>query len=165
MKKSAVLFSIVLLLSAVVVAQDKLLSIDDIFNPDPAKRVRFSGSLPQLRWAADGRSFMQIAGGKLMRVDAVSGRSSAYYDAAKLSLALSRVGVRADEADRIANSPGLNFNADSTGILLNNQNDLWFYDIATANLKRLTNNKAEELEEDLSPDGKWVSLFAAIIYT
>ena len=37
------------------------------------------------------------------------------------------------------------------------QNDLWFYDIATANLKRLTNNKAEELEEDLSPDGKWVS--------
>ena len=157
MKKSAVLVSIVLFLSALVVAQDKLLSIDDIFNPDPAKRVRFSGALPQVRWAADGRSLMQIAGGKLLRVDAVSGQSSAYFDAARLSLALTRVGVRGDHADAISNSPGLKFNADSTGILLNNQNDLWFYDIATGNLKRLTNNKAEELEEDLSPDGKWVS--------
>lgn len=157
MKKIRYIFVAFFALSTVVIAQDKLLSIDDIFNPDPAKRVRFSGSLPQLRWAADGKSLMQIAGGKLLRVDAVSGQSSAYYDAAKLSLALSRVGVRADEADRIANSPGLNFNADSTGILLNSQNDLWFYDIATGNLKRLTNNRAEELEEDLSPDGKWVS--------
>ncbi|HMT06685.1 MAG TPA: DPP IV N-terminal domain-containing protein, partial [Pyrinomonadaceae bacterium] len=62
-----------------------------------------------------------------------------------------------DEADQIANSPFLNFTADGKGILLNSQSDLWFYDLGTATLKRLTNNKAEEMEEDLSPDGKWVS--------
>ena len=157
MKKTALLFCIAISLSSFVFAQDKLLSLDDIFSPDAGKRVRFGGTLPQMRWAADGKSFVQLVGGKLMRVDAVSGGSSAYYDAAKLSLALVRVGVRADEADGIANSPFVNFSADGKSILLNNSNDLWLYDIATANLKRLTNNKAEELEEDLSPDGKFVS--------
>ncbi len=157
MKKFAFTVVSIIALSSFVFAQDKLLTIDDIYSPDVSKRVRFSGSLPQMRWASDGKSFMQIVTGKLMRVDAVSGASSAYYDAAKLSLALSRVGVRADEADQIANSPFLNFSADGKGILLNNSNDLWFYDLGTATLKRLTNNKAEELEEDLSPDGKFVS--------
>ncbi len=157
MKKTRLLVVLLFAFSAVAFAQDKLISVDDIFSPDSAKRVRFSGALPQVRWAPDGKSLMQIAGGKLLRVDAVSGRSEAYFDTARLSLALTRVGVRADQADIISNSPGLKFNADSTGILLNNQNDLWYYDTASGNLKRLTNNRAEELEEDLSPDGKWVS--------
>jgi len=157
MKKTRLLVILILAFSAVAFAQDKLISVDDIFSPDPARRVRFSGALPQVRWAPDGKSLMQIAGGKLLRVDAVSGRSEAYFDTARLSLALTRVGVRADQADILSNSPGLKFNADSTGILLNSQNDLWYYDTASGNLKRLTNNRAEELEEDLSPDGKWVS--------
>ena len=157
MKKLNLFVVALFVFSSTVFAQDKLLSLDDIFSPDAGKRVRFGGALPQMRWAADGKSFMQLVGGKLMRVDAVSGQSSLYYDAAKLSLALARVGVRADEADGIANSPFVNFSADGKSILLNNSNDLWLYDIATANLKRLTNNKAEELEEDLSPDGKFVS--------
>lgn len=157
MKKLNFVAIAILAFSAFAFAQDKMLSVDDIFSPDPAKRVRFGGTLPQMRWAADGKSFMQLVGGKLMRVDAVSGASSAYYDAARLSLALARVGVRADEADGTANSPFLNFSTDGKSILLNNSNDLWLYDVAAGNLKRLTNNKAEELEEDLSPDGKFVS--------
>ncbi|HMT06686.1 MAG TPA: hypothetical protein PKA82_01695, partial [Pyrinomonadaceae bacterium] len=83
MKKLSLVIAVAFALSSFTFAQDKLLSLDDIFSPDMSKRVRFGGALPQMRWAADGRSFMQIANGKLMRVDAISGQSSAYYDAAK----------------------------------------------------------------------------------
>ena len=51
----------------------------------------------------------------------------------------------------------MKFNADESGILLNNADDLWYYDISTRTLKRLTNNREEEKEADFSPDGKWVS--------
>ena len=46
---------------------------------------------------------------------------------------------------------------DESGILINNANDLWYYDISGRTLKRLTNNNDEEKEADFSPDGKWVS--------
>ena len=59
--------------------------------------------------------------------------------------------------ERIAASPALQFNAAETAVLINQQSDLWTYDIAAGTLKRLTNNKDEEKEADFSPDGKWVS--------
>jgi dipeptidyl-peptidase-4 len=140
------------------VAQDRLLTLDDIFSPDPAKRVRFSGSLPQPIWSADGKSFRQVQNGRLVRVDAVTGQNAVpYMDSGKLAAALSRTGIKAEDAAAMANSPNLQFNADESGILFNNASDLWYYDVATGNLKRLTENYDAELEADISPDGKWVS--------
>ncbi|MGI8409534.1 MAG: S9 family peptidase, partial [Pyrinomonadaceae bacterium] len=56
-----------------------------------------------------------------------------------------------------ANSPSLFFDKSERAILINNENDLWFYDVSAGTLKRLTNTKEEELEADFSPDGRWVS--------
>ena len=92
-----------------------------------------------------------------MRVDAVTGNAVPYYDCGSLAAALMRVGIRADEANALANSQGLQFNPGESGVLLNASSDLWFYDIASKNLKRLTNNKDEEKEAELSPDGRLAS--------
>ena len=39
-----------------VVAQDKVLTIDDIF--DPVKKVNFAGTLPNIRWMKDGKHYI-----------------------------------------------------------------------------------------------------------
>ena len=138
-------------------AQDKLLTIDDIFSPDTAKRVRFGGTPVSVQWAPDGRSFKQVIGGQLMRVDAVTSQAVPYLDAGSLAAALQKAGIKADEAAALSNSPGLEFNSDETAILVNNSNDLWVYETATRTVRRLTNTREAELEADFSPDGKYVS--------
>src|SRR5688572_19966012 len=113
-------------LSAVSFAQDRLLTIDDIFSTDPNVRVRFAGTPASVKWSPDGRSFKQVVGGKLMRVDAVSGNAEPYFDNASLAAALVRAGVKTDEANKLANSPGLQFDPSETSILINHDKDLWF---------------------------------------
>ncbi len=157
MKKLQFLVIALFALSSVVVAQDKLLTLDDIFSPDAARRVRFGGTPVAVQWAGDGKSFKQLVNGRLMRVDAVTGQAVPYFDSASLSAALQRNGVKAEDATAMANSPGLQFNANESGVLLNHASDLWFYDIATRNLKKLTSNYDAELEADFSPDGKLIS--------
>ncbi|MFZ1702131.1 MAG: S9 family peptidase [Pyrinomonadaceae bacterium] len=139
------------------VAQDNLLTLDDIFSPDPARRVRFAGTPVNVQWAPDGKSFKQVVNGRLMRVDAVTGQAVPFFDSDSLSAALQRAGLKPDEAKTLANSTALDFNPDESGILITNAGDLWFYDLASRNLKRLTNNRDDELEPDFSPDGKLVS--------
>ena len=84
--------------STVAFAQDRLLTLDDIFSPDLAKRVRFGGTPVAVQWAADGRSFKQVIGGRLMRVDAMTARAEPYLDSGSRSAALQRFGVKTDEA-------------------------------------------------------------------
>ncbi|MEO7673962.1 MAG: S9 family peptidase, partial [Pyrinomonadaceae bacterium] len=138
-------------------AQDKLLTLDEIFSPDPKVRVRFGGTPVFVQWAADGRSFKQMIGGRMMRVDAISGEAVPYFNSGSLSAALQRAGLTTDDANALANSPALQFNANESAILINNANDLWVYDTFGRSLKRLTNNREEEKEADFSPDGRWVS--------
>ena len=157
MKKIQWLVVVFFAFSAVAFGQGKLLTIDDIFGADPAKRVRFSGSPTFVQWARDGRSFKQVVNGRLMRVDALSGQSAPYLDSGRVVAALSRAGVKLDDATAMVNSPGLQFNADESGILFSYTNDLWYYDAPSGNVRRLTNNRDAELEADFSPDGKLVS--------
>jgi dipeptidyl-peptidase 4 len=67
------------------------------------------------------------------------------------------VGVNRDTAADLANATDLRFNAKETGILVNYNNDLWYFDTSSKMLRRLTNNREEEKEADFSPDGRWVS--------
>lgn len=158
MKRTA---SILLALTALVLsvaAQEKLLTVDEIFSPDPKVRVPFSGSLVRLTWTPDGRSFRQTQNGKLVRVNAETGEASAYYDSAKFAEVLSAaLGMSPEEANRTANSVDLQFDARNTAVLLDHAGDLWYYSLFSAEIKRLTNNTAPELEADFSPDGKWIS--------
>src|SRR5436190_17533912 len=124
--------------SSAAFAQDRPLTIDDIFSPDLSKRVRFGGTPVAAVWAPDGRSFKQIVNGRLMRVDAATGQAVPYFDSGALAAALVKNGVKTDEAETIANSPALKFNGDEGGIVLNNASDLWYWDIGGAALRRLT---------------------------
>ena len=157
MNKLRFLTIILLSFSFNVVAQDKLLTLDDIFSPDAKVRVRFGGTPVSAEWSPDGRSLKQIVNGRLMRVDPVSGQMSMYFDSVALAAALVRAGTRADEANAIANSPNVQFNDTESAILINNENDLWYYDVSARTLRRLTNDRDEEKEADFSPDGRWIS--------
>lgn len=151
------LLFILFILTSVAFAQDKMLSLDEIF--DPQTRVPFSGRLMNFRgWTKDGKSFDVFQNGQLMRVDAASGNSTAVYDAKQFVSVLSQSNdFSLDEANAIGQSPNQQFDPAGTSVLLNHRNDLWIYDLTKATVKRLTNNKDEELEADFSPDGKFVS--------
>lgn len=157
MKKIYWLFIAILVFSSFATAQEKMLSIDDIF--DPAKRVAFSGRPIQLRgWSKDGNSYLQFQGGQTLRVNALTGVSEQMFDTKKfVSVLTQTTGFSLDEANRIGQSPFQKFNAAETAILINHANDLWVYDMNGGTIKRLTNNKDEELEADFSPDGKMIS--------
>ena len=90
MKKLQLLIVAFVTIVHVAYGQDRLLTVDDIFNPDSAKRVRFGGAPVSVQWAADGKSFKQIIGGKLMRVDAITSQAVPYLDSNSLSGALQR---------------------------------------------------------------------------
>ncbi|MDQ3489928.1 MAG: DPP IV N-terminal domain-containing protein, partial [Acidobacteriota bacterium] len=157
MKKINWLYIAILAFSSDALAQEKMLTVDEIFGTDPKVRVNFSGSPTRLQWANDGRSFKQVRDGQLMRIDALTNQGAAFFDSKKLAAALQAAKVKAEDAAKLANSPSLFFDKSERTILINNENDLWFYDVSAGTLKRLTNTKEEELEADFSPDGRWVS--------
>ena len=157
MKKIQWLVVVVIAFSAGVFAQNRLLTLDDIFSPDASKRVKFNGNPMTVQWTRDGRGFRQVVNGRLMRVDAMTGQATPYLDSGRLAAALARAGVKTDEANAMSNSAALQFNPDESGILFNNANDLWYYEVSSGNMRRLTNNRDPELEADFSPDGRWVS--------
>src|SRR5205823_3492199 len=103
MRKIQFLILTLCVLLPTVVAQNKLLTIDDIFSADSARQVRFGGTPVAVQWAGDGKSFRQMVNGRLMRVDALTGQAVPYFDSGLLAAALVRAGVRNEEALRIAN--------------------------------------------------------------
>lgn len=158
MKKIYWLFIALFVFSVLADAQDKLLSIDDIF--DPQSRIPFSGRPLQVQgWTKDGRAYKVFQNGQFLLVDAASGQSSAVYDTKKMVSVLSQSpGFTIDEANRIGQSGFQQFSPSETTILINHNNDLWIYDLTAGAVRRLTNTlKDEELEADFSPDGKFVS--------
>lgn len=161
MKKIKLLFVMLFVFSSLARAQEKLLTIDDIF--DPQKRVSFSGKpTAGMRWLIDGTSYSQIQPGEggsfgLYRVDAKTGKTTLFHDASKIETALAAAGLKAEDAKKLAGQTSYEFNKTQTATLLNSNNDLYFYDFSNGAAKRLTNNADEEKEADFSPDGKMVS--------
>ncbi|MEO6638253.1 MAG: DPP IV N-terminal domain-containing protein, partial [Ginsengibacter sp.] len=157
MKKLIWLFTGLFVFSALVQAQEKLLSIDNIY--DPANRVAFSGRPLQIRgWTKDGTAYKQFSGGQMVGVNALNGKPTELYDTKKFVSVLTQTeGFSLDEANSIGQSPFPQFNTADTAILISHKNDLWVYDINGGTVKRLTNNQDEELEGDFSPDGKMIS--------
>ncbi|MCA1816306.1 MAG: DPP IV N-terminal domain-containing protein, partial [Acidobacteria bacterium] len=154
---------------APALAQQKLLTIDDIY--DPARRVDFSGFPATPRWLKDGEHFLlanrggggggargRAGGGQLMKVNARTGEAVPFLDSAKMQAALAALpGMSADEARGLASQTNYQLNKDETEILLNHANDLFVYDLNTNKAARLTNNPGDEENENFSPDGRMVS--------
>ena len=128
-----------------IVAQQKRLSIDDIY--DPGRRVNFSGvPAPEITWI-DGTHFASISGargsGDWLKVDAAGGASAPLFDASKMEAALVRLtGVNAGEADRAVRSRSVTFNQAHTAAVVQLGDDLYGYSFDEGRAVRLTNAPA-----------------------
>jgi dipeptidyl-peptidase-4 len=148
-------------LSPAARAQDRLLTIDDIF--DPQKRVDFSGTPPSPRWLKDGTHYLVAnpptrPGARLQRVNARTGESAPFFDSARMEAALAALpGMSAADAKRLSNLASYQMNPAQTAFLINHANDLFLYQFDTGRASRLTNDPAEEVGETFSPDGKLVA--------
>ena len=156
------LFALLLLCSPSVRAQQKLLTIEDIY--DPAKKVSFSGVPAKERiWLNDGEHYLESMKrgdtDALMKVNARKGEATApFFDAARMEAALAKIqGVSAAAAKSLAHEDSYKLNRAQTAVLLNVAGDLVYYELNTDAATRLTTTPEEEAEADFSPDGRWVS--------
>ena len=164
MKRRGMLFVISFLLafSLPALAQQKLLTIDDIF--DPAKRVNFSGSVPNIRWLKDGAHYLQSNDPaktnlpRIQKVDASTGEAVPFFDAARMQAAFTSVaGLSSQQARQLSSRGSYQLNPSETAVLINFANDVFYYELGSDKAIRLTNNPEEEVGEMFSPDGRMVS--------
>jgi dipeptidyl-peptidase-4 len=143
-------------------AQNKQLTIDDIF--DPVKKVNFNGSTPTIRWLKDGNHYLLTNESsrrdvpRLQKVNAATGEAVPFFDAAKMQAAFAALpGVSAQDARQLANRGNYDLNPAETAVLINWSNDLFYYEFGSDRAIRLTSNPEEEVGEGFSPDGRMVS--------
>ena len=123
-------------------AQQKLLTIEDIF--DPEKKVNFSGPPARERtWLKDGEHYLESMkrgdANAVMKVDARTGEAVPFFDAARMESALSKAqGFTAEDARRLAHRASYQLNPAQTAVLLNFKNDLVYYELNSETAARLT---------------------------
>ena len=139
-----------------VLAQNKLLTIDDIF--DPVKKVNFNGTTSTVRWLKDGKHYLLTSGTKgdsprIQKVDAATGQAVPFFDVAKMQTALTALGgVTEADAKQLANRSTYKMSNDERAVLINWNNDLFYYQLGSDKAVRITNNPEEEVGETFSPD-------------
>ncbi|PWT93254.1 MAG: hypothetical protein C5B55_04860 [Blastocatellia bacterium] len=153
---------VVLIAALVSSAQQRLLTVEDIFHP--TKRINFNGTNPSVRWLKDGQHYLlandpsRTDVPRLQKVDAATGESVPFFDAAKMQAAFAaQSGIRAEDAKQISNRGSYHLNPSETGVLINWANDLFYYELGRDRAVRLTNTPNEEVGEEFSPDGRMVS--------
>jgi dipeptidyl-peptidase-4 len=158
----AVLAAVAVLAPAPARAQGKLLTLDDLFDPD--KRIDFGGTPPTgLVWASDTHYLWPKSDPKTrqtewLKVEALTGKSAPFFDAARMETALARLpGVSADEAKRLARQRSYTWNETRTAALLTIGGDLYHYPLGSDTAVRLTVSPAAEEEATYSPDGAFVA--------
>jgi dipeptidyl-peptidase-4 len=165
---AAAVLLLALLLPSLASAQQKLLTLDDLY--DPQKRVDFTGAVvtgivwlddTSYLWAKLPRGAMPFgpgaAGAELIKVNALTGESSPFVDTARMEAALSALpAVGAEEARRLSRGR-LSLNPSRTAALVTLGGDLYHYDLSAGKVLRLTNDPAEELDATFSPDGRMIA--------
>ena len=157
--------SIVLLLlaSAAASAQQRLLTLDDIY--DPVRKVAFDGHPPTgLAWIdATHFAWPRATPGTpavvdWLKVDAPTGDTAPLFDPAKMEAALAKQpGVTLDEARRLSHSRDLVFNTGDTAAVVTIGGDLYAYTFGADTASRLTYTAGEERTPSFSPDGRLVA--------
>lgn len=147
--------------SSGALAQQRLLTIDDIFDPD--KRIDFSGTVPTTRWLKDGKHYLlandlsKRAVPGLQKVNAATGDATPFFDAAKMQAAFVALsGITAQDARQLSNRSSYLLNSTESAVLINFTNDLFYYPLNSDRATRLTNDPEEEVGETFSPDGRMV---------
>jgi len=139
-------------------AQQKLLTVDEIF--DPVKKVNFNGTVPTVTWLKDGNHYLvtdpsKKDAPKIQKVDAATGVAAPFFDVAKMQTALRALGgVTEADARQLANRGTYQMSNDETAVLINWDNDLFYYQLGSDKAVRVTNNPEEEVGETFSPDDR-----------
>ncbi len=164
MKNARLLFGTLLCFLAFalsVVAQDKVLTVDDIF--DPNKKVNFSGTLPNIRWMKDGKHYVLTNEAskrnvpRLQKINAITGEATPLFDVARMETAFGRLaGLSTAEAKELATRDSFVFNGSETSVLFNFANDLFYYELGSDRAVRVTHGPEEEVGETFSPDGRMI---------
>jgi dipeptidyl-peptidase-4 len=158
----AAAFLTALVATVPVVAQERPLTLDVIY--DPIGRVDFSGAPEVPRQWLDDNTYLVVdrvregRASEWYRVNALSGEATPFFDQTRMEDALAVLpGVSRAEAARQAYSGLLTLNPTGTGVLTSIEEDLYFYDFGTGNSRRLTTVDNAEEEATFSPDGKSVA--------
>src|SRR5262245_56886497 len=158
----AVAVVLLALASRPAAAQQKTLTLDEIY--DPQKKVEFGGKpVTGLAWLDDTHYVWPQAGAagqpeQLLKVEALTGRSEPLVDTERMEAALARVeGVSADDAKRAAAAKPTVTDATRTKIVVAIAGDLYFYDAAAGQARRITAGAGDEEEATLSPDARQVA--------
>src|ERR687896_222982 len=126
------LFALLLLCPAHARAQQRLLTIDDIY--DPVKKLNFAVPSKERVWLNDGEHYLEGVkrgdANALMKVNARTGEAAPFFDAARMEAALAKVqGVTAEEAKSLAHQDSYKLNRAQTAVLLKAANDLVYYEL------------------------------------
>lgn len=143
-------------------AQQKLLTIDDLY--DPQSKADFGGRPPSaVLWTSDthfvyAKPEPDTRAADWLRVDSSTGRAEPLFDAAKLDAALARLpGVAPAEARRLSRLPRYAWNETRTAVVLEIAGDLYHYDLGAGKAARLTWSPGREEDPAVSPDGTQVA--------
>ncbi len=151
-----------LVIAADAAAQSKRLTLDDLF--DPTAKIDFSGTPPSgLMWISDTHYLWPNTDPKSRettwaKVEALSGKTERFYDPARMEAAIAKIpGVGRDEAARLARGQALELNSQRTAVLLTIADDLYYYELGSDRVLRLTVSSSKEGEASFSPDGTHVA--------
>ncbi len=154
-------FFLLVISTTSTLAQQRLLTIDDIF--DPAKRVNFNGATPNIRWLKDGTHYLLANDPskrevpRLQKINARTGEATAFFDSAKMAAAFRALGgITEQDARQLSNRGSYRMNSAETAVLINWSNDLFYYEFGGDKAVRVTNGAEEEVGETFSPDGRMI---------
>lgn len=138
-------------------AQNKLLTIDDLY--DPVKKVDFgkarSPRESTFDWVNDDEYVRKADDGRYYRVQARSGTETPLFDPAQLEQALALVpGVTLKDRGKPRK---VTFAPDYSALVCIHEDDLYYWKIGTTSVHRLTATPSKEEEAEFSPDGRLIA--------
>lgn len=152
-----------LLTSSAALAGEEPLTLEALFSPDPSVRVELSGGgrgdfawrqVAQTAVASRNRQTIDLP---LELLDPSSGKTAVRLEAEVLTASLTEtLQLPNGESLALAGS-SIRLSPAGDALLINFQDDLFLFSIASQHTSRLTNDPSSETAEGFSPDGKSVS--------
>jgi dipeptidyl-peptidase 4 len=159
-RRLTVAFVLLALLAVPASAQQKNLTLDDLY--DPAKRVNFGSSPGSYAWLND-KEYVKLGSARggpppataaLTRVNAETGAETPLFDPAKLEAALAKLpGVAATDATKLTRQRPV-FTSDFSALAVTVGDDLYYWSVGADTVTRLTSAPGAEEEAQFSPDGR-----------
>ncbi len=143
-------------------AQQKALTVDELY--DPEKRAQWESAIPEIRWLAEGKHYLQIRTDRKAKtsewskVETASGRVQPFYDVAKMEAALAKIpGTSPEEARSMARQESYTISPQENAVLFDIADDLYVYSLGSDRTLRLTSTPGAEREGSFSPDGRYLA--------